>query len=399
METLNHEAKQMLDNMIRWRRYIHKCPELAFKEVNTSKYIVDTLKSFGYSDEQVQAGFGITGVRARVIGAFPGNNILLRFDIDALPLQEDTQAEYSSVYDNVHHACGHDGHVAIGLATAAITLKYKDKLHGSVTIIFQPAEEILEGARAMIKDGVLEGLDYHQCFALHLWNLKPVGWISLTKGAFCASAARFTITLRGSGGHAACPHQTSDIVLASANLVNALQTIVSRNVDPAETAVVTVSTLCAGTGSYNIIPDSGCLKGTIRTFSTDTQQLIFTRIHAISKSIADLHQCEVDVEITPNSPPAVNDVQVANEIVDCLSLVEGLILPPEDNIRVTGADDMAEFLARIPGCYLFIGSANPTKGLNSAHHSPKFDFDEEAMVFGAAIMITIAFSQTKPVKQ
>ena len=271
------EAKELFTYTQSMRRDFHLHPELGFHEVRTGGIVAKELEALGL---EVTKGVGKTGVVGLLEGAKPGPTILLRFDMDALPINEDTGAEYASTNAGVMHACGHDGHTAIGLTVAKILHAHRNDLAGTVKFCFQPSEEGFNGeevggAEMMIRDGVLEGPKVEKTLSMHLWNEKPLGWVNVAKGSVMAGAEQFNIKLTGKGGHGAAPHTTVDPIVAAAQIVTALQSIAARNVAPLHAAVISVTTLHSGT-AFNIIPQEAELTGTIRTFDLSVRKMVFT---------------------------------------------------------------------------------------------------------------------------
>jgi amidohydrolase len=314
--------------------------------------------------------------------------------MDALPITEDTGAEYSSQNPGVMHACGHDGHTAIGLTVARILNEYRNELSGSIKFCFQPSEEGFNGeecggAMMMMRDGVLEGPKVEITLSLHLWNDMPLGWIHAAKGPVMAGAELFNIKLTGKGGHGAAPHLTIDPIVAASHIVTALQTITSRNVHPLKSSVVSVTTIHAGT-TFNVIPQEAELKGTIRTFDKEVRKLVLERFEQIVRSTAEALNCTVEIDIKQVTPAVINNDFVTERVQAAVETVF-----PGANVDSTpyltmGAEDMGYMLEKADGCYFFIGSNNSEKGLNYGHHHPKFDFDEEALVRGTAVMAAAA---------
>jgi amidohydrolase len=375
------EAESLFDYVVSIRRDLHRHPELGFKETRTAGVVASELRSLGL---EIATGVAETGVVALLEGARPGPAILLRFDMDALPIQEETGAEYASQNPGVMHACGHDGHTAIGLTVARLLHAHRQDLAGVVKLVFQPAEEGLGGAKRMIDEGVLQAPEPAMALGVHLWNHKPLGWLGVTAGPAMAAADIFTIRIVGKGGHGAMPHETVDPVVAAAQIVSALQTIVGRNVPPMETAVVTVAMIHGG-DAFNVIPSQVEMKGTLRAFDPQVRQLLIERLNAIVHNIALAMGCRATIEIESLTPALVNDPQSASRLQNVVRRV----LPDcnlETDYRVMGSEDMAYFLQEAPGCFIFVGSANAEKDLNAAHHHPRFDFDERALPIAAAII-------------
>ena len=375
------EAQDLFEYTRDLRRDFHRHPELGFQEVRTAGIVAGELTELGL---EVSTGVGKTGVVAILEGGRPGPVVLARFDMDALPIQEETGAEYASHTPGVMHACGHDGHTASGLAVARMLDERKEEFGGTVKLVFQPAEEGLGGAEAMVADGVLENPRPDFSLSLHLWNEKPIGWIGVTPGPVMSASDRFTIKITGRGGHGAAPHLTIDPVVAGAQVISAVQSIVSRNVPPLEAAVVTVTSM-AGGEAFNVIPETIELKGTIRSFDPEVRNLVLDRFEQIVGGVSQALGCQAEVEVWPVTPAVVNDEEIAKRVQAVARRVfpEAMIDPNE---RTMGSEDMSFMMEDIPGCYFFIGSANHDKGLDAAHHHPKFDFDESALPRAAALM-------------
>ncbi len=373
------EAEALFDYTRSLRRDFHRHPELGFQEHRSAAIVARELRSFGL---EVTEGVGQTGVVGVLRGASEGPTVLVRADMDALPIQEETGAEYASENPGVMHACGHDGHMAMGLTVARLLAAHRDALRGTVKFVFQPAEEGLGGAEGMVNDGVLEGVDY--ALAMHLWNEKPVGWLGIADGPTMAAADRFQVRIVGKGGHGAQPQATEDPVLAASQVVTALQSIVSRHVDPLEAAVVSVTMFQAGT-AFNIIPTDARLEGTIRTFAPEVTREVRTRFHRTVHGVAQAMGCRAEVALDLLTPAVINDPRVAALVRTAATeaLPDAVI---DAHARTMGSEDMALMMYDIPGCYFFVGSNNPAKGLDAPHHHPRFDFDEAALPRGVAVM-------------
>jgi amidohydrolase len=313
--------------------------------------------------------------------------VLLRFDMDALPVQEQTGAEYASGTAGVMHACGHDGHVATGLTVARLLHQRREQFHGVVKFIFQPAEEGQGGAERMLKAGILENPTVDTALSMHLWNERPVGWVGVTAGPLMAGADIFNVHLEGKGGHGAIPQEAVDPVVAAAHIITALQSIVSRNVSPLDTAVVSVCSLHAGE-AFNVIPQWAEFSGTFRSFEPAVRQKVVERFETIVSGLADALGCKADVKVNRLTPAVINDAAVAESVRQSLVSVPGIQV--ESGFRTMVSEDMAYVMEKVRGCYIMVGSANPAKGLNYSHHHPKFDFDEAALPNAVAIMTTAA---------
>jgi amidohydrolase len=373
------------------RRDLHAHPELGFREVRTSGIVARELENLGL---EVRKGVGKTGVVALLDGARSGPTLLLRFDMDALPIQEETGAPYASTTPGVMHACGHDGHTAIGLTVAKLLVAHQADLAGRVKLCFQPSEEGFNGEeyggnQMMIRDGVLEGPHVDRTLALHLWNDKPLGWACVAAGPVMASADLFTIHVVGKGGHGAAPHLTIDPIVAAAQIISALQTITARNVSPMETAVVSVTTVQSGTG-FNVIPSAAELTGTIRTFDAGVSDLVLKRFHEIIQAVGVGLGCEVRIEVRRFAPATINDPATAARVQETARTVLPTTEMATSGYVTTGAEDMAFMQQQVPGCYVFLGSSNSEKRLDFGHHHPKFDFDEAALPRAAALMAAAA---------
>jgi amidohydrolase len=362
-------------------------PELGFREIRTGGIVAKELEALGI---EVTKGVGKTGIVGLLEGAKPGPTLLVRFDMDALPIVEDTGAEYASQNSGVMHACGHDGHTAIGLTVAKMLHSRREELAGTIKFCFQPSEEgnngeDVGGAEMMMRDGVLDSPKVDKTLSLHLWNEKPLGWISVASGPVMAGADIFTIKITGKGGHGAAPHATIDPIVASAHIINALQTIVSRNVAPLATAVVSVTTVHAGT-AFNVIPQTAELTGTIRTFDSGVRQKVVERFGQIAHGVGEALGCQVEADVKRMTPALVNDEAITSKVQNIARRVFSGSELNTSGYLTMGAEDMAFMQEKVPGCYFFIGSANAERHLDYGHHHPKFDFDERALTDASALM-------------
>jgi amidohydrolase len=379
------EAQSLFEYTRSLRRDFHRHPELGYKEVRTAGIVARELGSLGL---EVTTGIAETGVVALMEGAQPGPVVLMRFDMDALPILEETGAAYASENPGVMHACGHDGHTSIGLTVARLLHAHSQELAGTVKFVFQPAEEGLRGAERMVDEGVLQNPPPDVSLAMHLWNEKPLGWLGIGDGAVMAAAEMFNIRITGKGGHGAVPHLAIDPVLAAAHVVTALQSIPARNVPPLEAAVISVTTLRAGE-AFNIIPPFAELTGTIRTFQPEVRGVVLERFHQVVTGVAEAMGCKADIHCEGITPAVINNEQIANRV----RLVAGEVLPEcqvISHFATMGSEDMAYMMQDVPGCFIFVGSANSAKGLDAPHHHPHFDIDEEALINGAALMAATA---------
>lgn len=386
MTDFKARAEALREELIATRRDLHRHPELGFQEVRTAGIVARRLAKLGL---EVQTGIARTGVVGLLEGGRAGPTLMLRFDMDALPIQERNQTKYASQVPGVMHACGHDGHVAIGLGVARLLAQERERLAGRVKFVFQPGEEGCGGAEAMIREGVLENPRPALALGLHLWNDAPVGRIAVTAGPTMAAAEVWRCTLRGRGSHGAQPHLGADPIVAAAHIVTALQTIVARNVSPEAVAVVTVGTLHAG-NAFNVIPAEATLSGTIRTYEPEVRERVLARFRAIVEGVAATLETPAELELTTLTPPLINDRRACALVSEAAAAVVG-----QENVESgrlwMASEDMALFLREVPGCFFFVGSANAGRGLNAPHHNPHFDFDEAALPLAAAIMAEAAW--------
>jgi len=381
-----HESAQSLSmQVVADRRHLHRHPELGFQEHETASYVAERLRKLGV---ETKTGIANTGVVGLIRGQAPGGCVLLRADMDALPLTEETGAMYASLCPGVMHACGHDGHTAILLNVAEVLMQQREHLQGTVKLVFQPAEEGPGGAKPMIEAGVLTSPKVDACFGLHLSNNQSTGTLVVQGGPLQASADEFELTVLGVGGHGAAPHQTVDAVAIGAAIVGELQRIVSREVDPLDAAVVTVGSFHAGT-RHNIIASSAELHGTLRALRPETRKFLQRRVNEVATEVAAASRATCTVRINEMYPVTINDAGMAA----FARSVAGQLVPLEKVVQanpIMGAEDMSFFLNAVPGCFIFLGSANPERGLTHPHHSPLFDFDEDCLPLGIELLSQLA---------
>jgi amidohydrolase len=377
-DTLHHAAQTLLEETIAQRRDFHRHPEIAFEEVRTSGIIADNLEALGL---EVRRNVGTTGVVAVLDTGKPGRTVLARADIDALPIQDEKSTPYRSQVAGKMHACGHDGHAAVLLSVAKLLAERRESLTGRVVFVFQPAEEIVGGAKAMLEDGALKGLAPDAVIGLHLISDYPTGTIALRSGPAMAATGSFRMRIKGFGGHAAKPHECVDPVLIAAQLITALQSLVARETDPQDSAVVSVTSLHAGT-AYNIIPEEVELKGTLRTFLPETRERLAKRIETLSRGLVTSLRGELELVWITDSPAVVNDPAMTERMRRVAATVVGEERVVESTPTM-GGDDMALWLQQAPGCYFFVGAGNEALGADKPHHHPRFDLDEAAL--GVAI--------------
>ena len=380
---LRPDIQALQPQLVDWRRQLHQRPELGFREQLTAEFIQKQLTEWGIS---FQAGVAKTGVVAVIESEQPGPVLGIRADMDALPIQEENDVPYCSQHDGIMHACGHDGHVAIALGTARYLAHHRDQWRGTVKILFQPAEEGPGGAKPMIESGVLKNPDVEAMVGLHLWNNLPLGTVGVRRGPLMAATELFAITVQGRGGHGALPHQTVDSIVVGAQIVNALQTIVARQVDPTQAAVVSVGKFHAG-HAPNVIADVAELSGTVRYFDRRYTDFFAARIEQIVAGICQSQGATYDFTYQALYPPVINDGVIADLVTSvALSVVDtpAGVVP---DCHTMGGEDMAFFLQEVPGCYFFLGSANTEKALAYPHHHPRFDFDETALGLGVEMFV------------
>ena len=380
---LRPEIRELQPLLVEWRRHLHKRPELGFKEHLTGEFICQKLQEWGIEH---QTGVAHTGIVATIDSGEPGLVLGIRADLDALPIQELNDVPYKSIHDGIMHACGHDGHTAIALGTAHYLATHRQDFSGIVKIIFQPAEEGPGGAKPMIEAGVLKNPDVDAIIGSHLWNNLPLGTVGVRSGALMAASERFNCTILGKGGHGGMPHQTVDSIVVAAQIINALQTIVARNINPIDSAVVTVGQLNAGR-AFNVIADSARMAGTVRYFNLAYQDYFAQIVEQIIAGVCESHGATYELNYHPLYPPLINDEKITDLVK---SAAESIVETPAGVVpecQTMGAEDMSFFLQEVPGCYFFLGSANPEKNLAYPHHHPRFDFDETALGVGVEMFV------------
>ncbi len=374
-------AAALAERAVATRRDLHEHAELSTEEHRTQALIMERLRTLGLEDVRACAD---TGVTALVRGAKRGPNLLWRADIDGLPLVEETSLSFAS-HEKAMHACGHDGHVAIALALAEAVQRSRDTLAGTVRFAFQPAEEHVGGARRMIDDGVMEAPKVDRAFGLHIWAPLAVGEVRVAPGPVFAAATHLRIIIRGHGGHASAPHQTVDPIVVAAHAIVALQTVVSRAVDPEQTAVFTIGRIEGGVRG-NIIPNEVMMSGTVRTFEAAVLKRVLTRVEEILRGVTSAFGAEYQFD-TSTLRAVVNDAECAALV----AAVAGALVGPEHvgEARTTGGDDMSYFLEAAPGAYFMLGGGNVERGITWPHHHPKFDFDEACLPIGIELGLRI----------
>jgi amidohydrolase len=370
------------DEMTRWRRDLHAHPELGFEETRTSDIVAEKLRAFGL---EVHRGIGKTGVVGVLRSGQGTRSIGLRADMDALPIREENTFEHRSTHDGRMHACGHDGHTTMLLA-AAKYLAERRSFDGVVNFIFQPAEEGIGGARAMIADGLFEKFPCETVFALHNRPGLPVGKFAVRAGPMMAGGAFFDIRVTGKGAHGARPEAGVDSVLVASHIAVALQSIVSRNVRPVEAAVVSVTKIHGG-DAYNVIPQTAQLSGTARTFTREVMELIETNMRRIAKGTADAFGATAEVDFRVTFAPTVNDAAQAEFVADVCAEVVGEVNVNRNPNLIVASEDFSFMLEKVPGCYFNIGNGAGEGACEV--HNPGYDFNDGALALGATVFARI----------
>jgi amidohydrolase len=395
-DRLKSEIDERIPDLIAMRRDLHEHPELAFEEVRTSGIVAQRLQALGL---EVQTGIAKTGVVGLLRGSAATNGtktLALRADIDALPIHELNDIDYRSQVEGKMHACGHDGHTAILLTVADILSKRRDELKGIIKFVFQPAEERVGGAALMVKEGVLQDVD--AIIGLHLFSTYPVGRVGVRAGTFFASGDRFEIIVKGKGGHAAIPQQAVDPIVISSYIIQALQTLISRETSPFSPAVITIGTINAGT-AFNIIPNEVHMEGTMRAYSKEHQEYLLRRIDELTGGIAAAMGGSCEVKLFDGCPPCTNDPTIAVLVQKAaIASVGEQAVDTGEEVMQSVSDDMGIFLNTVPGCYFLVGANNPEKGAQYPHHHARFNIDEDSLPIGVEVLTRAAldFLDTTP---
>lgn len=356
----------MTASLIELRRALHRIPELGFEEEKTSALLAEAVRGLGHFGSIARTGITLDfGVQE------PAHRLLLRADMDALPIEEETGLSFASTHPERMHACGHDAHMA-ALAVACREIDESSLGDVAVRVLFQPAEEGKGGARLAIEEGVLDDVD--AAFGIHVWNELPVGTVALTRGGVMAGVVEVEFVIRGRGGHGALPHRTADPVVAAAQLVLALQTVVSRHTDPSDSVVLTLGSIHAG-DAFNVIPDQARILGTVRTFDPAVEVEVETAVRRIASGIGEATGTSIDVEWRRYTIPTVNDEGVRSMVMEAASRVAGVDTVLEE-YRTMAGEDFGEIIARVPGCFALVGSGGEGA---EPHHSPRFELDEAAL--------------------
>jgi hippurate hydrolase len=381
---LKEEVRENLsERIVALRRDIHREPELGFDTRKTAEKVLGALDGLPLD---IQSGVAENGIVATLKGGGDGPTVGLRADMDALPIHEETGLPFASEIDGKMHACGHDGHTSMLVGAAHALSGMRDRLHGTVKFFFQPAEEGGGGGKVMLEEGVAD--DVSSIFALHLWPGLPFGTAGTKAGPIMAAADAFEMTVRGTGGHGAFPHQTADAIAMAAQIVTALQTVVSREVDPVEPAVLTVGEIGAGS-AFNIIPETARLGGTVRTLNEDLRRKMPGRIEQLARGVARGMRGDAELDYTFSYPVTMNDEGASQHALGVMRTLFGEESALELPNPSMGAEDFAFFLEKIPGAFIWLGVGEDVSFL----HTPTFAFDEEILPLGSALLTALALEK------
>jgi len=388
-EAIHEKTQEIAEEIIAWRRRIHMHPELELDCHETAGFVSRILSGYGL---EVVNGFAQTGVVGILRGEKSGPVVALRVDMDALPIQEQNNLPYASQKPGLMHACGHDGHTAIGLGVAAVLSQLKASLKGTVKFIFQPGEENPGGAKLMLEEGVLQNPDVAAMFGFHIFPDIPAGIVGVNHGAVCAGNDDFEITLTGKGGHGAKPEQCVDPIVAAAHLITSVQSIVSRSSDPRSPLVISICQVSGG-NSYNVIPQEVFLKGTIRTLRKDTQEIAHRRLSEVLKGIEAGFGVSAHLRmVTDEPPPLRNDLALARFAQEKCAELMGEGAAQRLDTPSMGADDFAYFTTEVPAAYLRLGCCDEERGYVHKLHTPRFDFDESVLIDGTKLFSWLLIS-------
>ncbi len=387
------EAEGLRDELIARRRDFHQHPEVGFEVMRTAGLVADELRRLGL---EVQTGIGRTGVVATLEGAQDGPTILVRADMDALPIQEETGLPFASCVPGVMHACGHDAHMTIALGVAKLMTQQRQHLAGRIKFMFQPGEEGHGGALEMIADGALKSPVPDVAFGLHVWTELPLGIIGVADGPIMSGSSIFTLIVKGKGGHAAMPYKAIDPVACAGQLITALHTIVGRKMDAMAGAVVlSVTGVHTSSMGFNVIPQEVEIRGTFRTFNAYTSEMLEQHIRSVSEAVCASAGCDVDVWVKHLTIPTINDDEVTRR---ARKAFERIVHPSclDEDVRTMASEDMSYILDEVPGMYFFVGAANNSKGITYGHHHPRFDVDEDVLPLGVALLATAVADYLMP---
>ena len=385
---INEKIKQGIqkygEELTAIRRKLHSEPELSWEEYETTKFVSDYLTQLGIEHRKTEP----TGVIANIKGGKPGKTVALRADMDALPVEElNTELPYASKEKGKMHACGHDAHTAMLLIAAKVLNEQKEDIPGNVRLIFQPAEESVTGAKAMVEQGAVEGVD--NVFGIHIWSQMPTNRVSCNPGPTFASADIFTVTFKGRGGHGAMPHDTIDAAVIASSFVMNVQSVVSRTINPLQPAVVTVGKMVVGT-RFNVIAENAVIEGTVRCFDGATRDHIEKQLQIYAENVANVYGATAKVDYIRGSQAVINDedsAKLVQQVAADAFGVESLY----DEKPTMGGEDFSFYLDEVPGSFALVGSGNPEKDTEWAHHHGKFNVDEDALVTGSELYAQYAW--------
>lgn len=389
-DDLKRRVSELSESLVTWRRVLHKRPELGFEEHETAAIVAAQLRELGLETKTGIAKTGVVGVLGAAKPSRPA--VLLRADMDALPIDEERGRSYGSEIPGRMHACGHDGHMAMLLGAATVVSSIRERLDRDVIFCFQPGEEGFGGADAMIQEGVLSDHGVAEVYGLHLWSPFPVGTVQVRPGPAMASQDEFAATIVGRGGHGAMPHETRDPIVAAAQAIVALQSVVARSVDPIQPAVVTVGSHHAGTAP-NVIPASAVLRGTMRSFDPAVREILRRRVREVLEGTASAAGCELQYTLLQGYPAVVNERTAVARVSRLAAMVvgEAQVIEPAP---LMAAEDFSYFLNQRPGAFAFIGAGNVARGITAPHHTREFDIDEASLTVGAELLVRIALDGT-----
>lgn len=379
-----NEAGEIKDQLVSFRRHLHQIPEVGMDLPETTKYVMDELQNMGCNPVEIAPSC----ISATIGKENPTHTILLRTDMDALPMPEKSGLDFASPYENRSHTCGHDIHMAIMLGVAKVLKKHEDKLSGCVKLMFQPGEEIWGGAKKMIDAKILEEPKVHAALDMHVHPVTTVGNLHFTKGSFTSSGDNFEINIQGKGGHGSSPHLAIDPIIVASHIILAIQALISREAPPQEHVVLSICSVNSGS-SYNIISDTATIKGTLRTYNPDLRNTFLDRISSIAKLTAEAFRASADFQIESGTPPVVNDPNMVDQVTKYLGEMdfEYKSIP---NLRLPASDDFGYIAEKVPSVMFSIG-AKPEGVKDNFVHNPKVVFDEDVLPLGTAIFAHCAY--------
>lgn len=385
--TIREHLLHIKEEIIYIRRHLHQHPEISNQEVETCKLIQEKLTEF---DITFKSGFAKNGVLGIIKGSNPGKTVALRADMDALPIQELNNHTYNSTHANAMHACGHDAHTAMLLGAGYILQRMRENIHGTVLLVFQPAEENspIGGAKVMMDDGVFDTYKPDVIYGQHVWPNLPVGTMGIRDTKMMGATDRFKLVIKGKGGHASMPHQTADAVVIAGQMITSLQTVVSRNVDPLEASVLTIGKIEGGY-THNVIADQVTLEGSIRSYSSDVKRTLKDRFHKIVEHTAQMFAAEVDIDYLDGYPATINTPKWAKSARNSAQKIMGEHATPDVNPSLAG-EDFSRFLEEYTGAFIWLGTQIENKDEQRPLHDPHFKLNEKALPDGSAFLVQVA---------